>query len=57
MSWVGRKISMSDDVDQKQVIQEYFDLKEQKRLEEEEVKKFWEEYGDEYFTGEDRQDG
>lgn len=57
MSWVGRKISMSDDVDQKQVIEEYFNLKEQKRLEEEEVKKFWEEYEDEYFTGESRQDG
>ena len=50
MSWVGRKISMSDDVDQKQVTQEYFDHKAKLR-EEEEVKKFWEEYEDEYFTG------
>ena len=57
MSWVGRKISMSDDVDQYQVILEYFEKKAQEREEREEVKKFWEEYGDEYFTGEGRQDG
>lgn len=44
---------MSDDVDQKQVIKEYFEHKAQV-LEEEEIKKFWEEYGDEYFTGGDR---
>ena len=55
MSWVGRKLAMSDDVDQKQVIREYFEHKEKER--EEELKKFWEEYEDEYFTGEDRQDG
>ena len=55
MSWVGRKLSMSDDVDQKEVINEYFMIKEKER--EEELKKFWEEYGDEYFTGEERQDG
>ena len=49
MSWVGRKLSMSDDVDQKQVINEYFELKEKQR--EEELKKFWEEYEQEYFHG------
>ena len=49
MSWVGRKLAMSDDVDQKQVINEYFELKEKQR--EEELKKFWEEYEQEYFNG------
>ena len=53
MSWVARKLCMSDDVDQDQVIREYLDKKEMKLLEEQEIKKFWEEYGDEYFTGED----
>jgi len=33
--------------DQQQVIQEYLDNKER----ENELKKFWEEYEDEYFTG------
>ena len=51
MSWVARKICMSDDVNQDQVIKEYFDKKEQKLLEEQEIKKFWEEYGDEYYMG------
>ena len=52
MSWVGRKLSMSDDVDQKEVIKEYFDNKEQVRLlQEQEIKKFWSEYEDEYYNG------
>ena len=49
MSWVGRKISMSDDVDQQQVINEYFMIKEKER--QEELKKFWAEYEDEYYNG------
>ena len=56
MSWVARKICMSDDVDQQQVIKEYFDNKEQVRLlqellQEQEIKKFWSEYEDEYYNG------
>jgi len=51
VSWVARKLSMSDDVDHNQVIKEYFQKKEMKLLEEQEIKKFWEEYGDEYYTG------
>jgi len=43
---------MSDDVDQQQVIKEYFDNKEQVRLlQEQEIKKFWSEYEDEYYNG------
>jgi hypothetical protein len=47
---------MSDDVDQEQVIKEFFEQERKRKLlleQEQEVKKFWEEYGDEYFTGED----
>ena len=52
MSWVARKICMSDDVDQQQVIKECFDNKEQVRLlQEQEIKKFWSEYEDEYYNG------
>jgi len=47
MSWVARKIADLDNEDQQQVIQEYLDNKEK----ENELKKFWEEYEDEYFTG------
>jgi len=47
MSWVARKISMSDDVDQQQVIKEYFDHKEQKALQEKLLAEFWKEYEDE----------
>ncbi len=56
MSWLARKLSMSDDVDQEQVIKEFFEQERKRKLlleQEQEVKKFWEEYGDEYFTGED----
>lgn len=53
MSWVARKVAGLDNEDQQQVIKEYFQHKE----DESEIKKFWEEYGDEYFTGEGRQDG
>ena len=52
MSWVARKLCMSDDVDHKEVIKEYFDNKEQQRLlQEQEIKKFWNEYEDEYYNG------
>ena len=51
MSWIGRKLSMSDDVDQKEVIKEYFEQKEKQTLQEEEVKKFWQEYEDDYYHG------
>jgi len=47
MSWVARKVAGLDNEDQQQVIQEYLDNKEK----ENELKKFWEEYEDEYFTG------
>jgi len=47
MSWIARKIARLDNEDQQQVIQEYLDNKER----ENELKKFWEEYEDEYFTG------
>ena len=49
MSWVARKLTGDDGVDQQQVITEYFEYKEKQR--QEELKKFWEEYEDEYFTG------
>jgi thiamine kinase-like enzyme len=49
MSWVARKQAGSDWEDQQQVINEYFEHKEKER--ENEIKKFWEEYEDEYFAG------
>lgn len=58
MSWVARKIGGLDNEDQKQVEQQYFLnkqtvrlIEEQKKVQDEELKKFWEAYGDEYFTG------
>ena len=47
MSWIARKIAGLDNEDQQQVIQEYLDNKEK----ENELKKFWEEYEQEYFHG------
>jgi len=47
MSWIQRKLDGSDDYDQQAVIKEYFENKQR----ENELKKFWEEYEDEYFTG------
>ena len=49
MSWIGRKLSMSDDVDQKEVVQEYFDKKmlEREKL----LKEFWAEYEEEQDNG------
>lgn len=42
MSWVGRKLAQLDDIDQKQVIQEYFEKKKETKvlfiLEEEDTK-------------------
>jgi hypothetical protein len=51
MSWVARKLAGADNEDQQQVIKEYFEHKERQILQEQEIKKFWEEYGDEYYTG------
>ena len=54
MSWVQRKLDGSDDYDQQQVIKEYFEQKQKllrEQAEAEEVKKFWAEYGDEYYNG------
>lgn len=47
MSWVARKLCKSDDIDQEQVIKEYFDKKEQKLLQEKQLMEFWKEYEDE----------
>lgn len=48
MSWVGRKLTKSDWIDQEQVIQEYFEHKEQaKVLQEKQLAEFWKEYEDE----------
>lgn len=56
MSWVARKIAGLDNEDQKQVEVEYFKRKQEERLlteqhQSEEIKKFWAEYGDQYFNG------
>lgn len=58
MSWVARKIGGLDNEDQKQIEAQYFInkriqslIEEQKKVEQEELKKFWESYGDEYFNG------
>jgi len=47
MGWAARKICESDDIDQQQVIKEYFDKKEQKLLQEKLLAEFWKEYEDE----------
>ena len=48
MGWVARKMCKSDDIDQQQVIQEYFDKKEQaKMLQEKQLAEFWKEHEDE----------
>ena len=44
MSWVARKIASLDDVDQKQVIKEYFSTKADKLIQEKLLAEFWEEY-------------
>jgi hypothetical protein len=44
MSWAGRKLTKSDWIDQEQVIQEYFEHKEQKLLQEKQLMEFWKEY-------------
>lgn len=44
MGWVARKLCKSDDIDQQQVIKEYFDKKEQKLLQEKQLMEFWKEY-------------
>lgn len=52
MSWVARKLAMADDVDQQQVIQEYFDNKEQARaLQDKLLAEFWAEYQEERHDG------
>lgn len=66
MSWIARKVAGLDNEDQQQVVAEYFKhkqlLTEQTETQEikrqvAEIQKFWETYGDEYYTGEGRQDG
>ena len=47
MSWVARKLTGEDYVDQQQVIKEYFDKKEQRLLQEKLLMEFWKEYEDE----------
>jgi hypothetical protein len=45
MSWFSRKFTKSDIIDNKQVVQEYFEHKEQQRLlQEKELAEFWKEY-------------
>ena len=44
MGWAARKLCKSDDIDQEQVIKEYFDKKEQKMLQEKQLIEFWKEY-------------
>ena len=47
MGWAARKLCGSDWEDQQQVVQEYFDKKEQKLLQEKQLMEFWKEYEDE----------
>ena len=47
MGWAARKLCGSDWEDQQQVVQEYFDKKEQKMLQEKQLAEFWKEYEDE----------
>jgi hypothetical protein len=47
MGWAARKLAMSDDIDQEQVIKEYFELKEQRLLQEKQLSEFWKEIEDE----------
>jgi len=47
MSWVARKLTGEDYIDQQQVIKEYFEQKEQKLLQEKQLAEFWKEYEDE----------
>jgi len=47
MSWVARKLTGEDYIDQQQVIEEYLDKKVQKQLQEKLLKEFWKEYEDE----------
>ena len=47
MSWVARKLTGEDYIDQQQVIEEYFDKKEQRLLQEKQLKEFWKEVEDE----------
>jgi hypothetical protein len=45
MSWVARKLTGDDYLDQQQVIKEYFEHKEQaKQLQEKQLMEFWKEY-------------
>ena len=47
MGWAARKLCGSDWEDPVQVVQEYFDKKEQKMLQEKQLAEFWKEYEDE----------
>ena len=47
MGWAARKLCGSDWEDPVQVVQEYFEHKEQKVLQEKQLAEFWKEYEDE----------
>lgn len=58
MSWFARKYTKSDIVNDKEVIKEYFDKKNQKYLtevqsdiEKNELQKFWEEFKEDHHEG------
>lgn len=43
MSWVARKLAMTDDVDQQHIIQEYFEQKAEKAVQDKLIAAFWKE--------------
>jgi len=52
MSWLARKMAGLDSEDIKQIEEAYWQAKEKERLlMEQEVKKFWSEYEEEYYNG------
>ena len=55
MSWVARKIAGLDNEHIQKIQEEYFKAKEKSLFiledEQEEEKKFWQEYEDEYYNG------
>ena len=52
MSWIARKIAGLDNEDIQAIQEAYFKSKQKELLlEQEEKKKFWQEYEDEYYNG------
>lgn len=43
MGWAARKLAMSDDIDQQQVIKEYFEHKAEKAVRDKLIAMFWKE--------------